>query len=203
MTPALFASVVLVHLLAAMSPGPSFVVCVRTAASEGLRTALALSAGFGLGAGLWAAGAMAGLALLFELIPPLFTALKVVGGLFLLWIAIGMWRHAPEPLPQLGETRPRSAWAAFRFGFLTYATNPKPAIFFGAVFVGLVPAETPLAARAALVAVIALNEGLWYALVSRVFSLPKARAAYARVKARIDRAFGSLIAVFGLKITFT
>jgi threonine/homoserine/homoserine lactone efflux protein len=202
-TPALFASVVFVHLLAAMSPGPSFVVCVKTAASEGLRTALALSVGFGIGAGLWAAGAMAGLALLFELIPPLFTALKVVGGLFLLYIAVAMWRHAREPLPELAETRPRSALAAFRFGFLTYATNPKPAIFFGAVFVGLVPVDTPLAARAALVAAITVNEFLWYALVSRVFSLPRARGAYARLKAGIDRAFGALIAGFGLKIALT
>lgn len=203
MTPALFASVVMIHLLAAISPGPSFVVCVKTAASEGLRTALALSVGFGLGAGLWAAGAMAGLALIFELVPVLFVALKVVGGLFLLYIALTMWRHAPEPLPQAGAVRPRSAASALRFGFLTYATNPKPAIFFGAVFVGLVPVDTPLPVRAALVAAIAVNEGLWYALVSRVFSLPRARAVYGRAKAWVDRAFGSLIAVFGAKIALT
>lgn len=200
MTLAVFASVVLVHLLAAMSPGPSFVVCIRTAASDGFGTALALSLGFGLGAGLWAAGAMAGLALMFELVPMLFVALKIVGGTFLIFVAVSMWRHAPDPLPQPGDRPPMTARAAMRYGFLTYASNPKPAIFFGAVFIGLVPMETPLWMRAALVVVIVVNEALWYILVSRIFSQPRARALYGRIKTWVDRVFGGVIAGFGLKI---
>ncbi len=203
MTPALFVSVVLIHLAAVMSPGPTFVVCLRTAASEGFRTALALSLGFGLGAGLWAAGAMAGLALLFELAPWLFVGLKLAGGAFLIFVAVMMWRHAPAPLPEMGSATPRSGWAAFRFGFVTFASNPKPAVFFGAVFVGLVPVETPIWVRALLVMMIVVNETLWYATVARVFSLPRARAAYARVKTGVDRLFGALIAAFGLKIALS
>ncbi|KUF11616.1 LysE family translocator [Pseudoponticoccus marisrubri] len=200
MTPALFLSVVLIHLLAAMSPGPSFVVCLKTAASDGFRTAAALSLGFGLGAALWAAGAMAGLALVFQLVPALFLVLKIGGAAFLIFIAVAMWRHAPDPLPEASAGPPKSPGRAMRLGFLTYATNPKPAIFFGAVFVGLVPVDAPLWARAALVLVIGVNEALWYLVVSRVFSLPRARALYARAKAWTDRAFGTLIAGFGLKI---
>lgn len=203
MSTSIFISVALIHLLAAISPGPSFVVCLRTSASEGFATAAALSLGFGLGAVLWAAGAMAGLALLFELVPAIFVGLKVVGGLFLIYIAVMMWRHAPEPMPRVNDSAPRSARAAIWFGFLTFATNPKPAIFFGAVFVGLVPVDATLPARLGLLAVIFANETLWYILVSRVFSLPKARAAYARAKAWVDRSFGALMAAFGLKIALT
>ena len=61
MTVAAFFSVLLIHLLAAMSPGPSFVVCVRTAAVDGFRIAVALAFGYALGAFLWALAAMAGL----------------------------------------------------------------------------------------------------------------------------------------------
>ncbi|MBV2360980.1 LysE family transporter [Thalassococcus sp. CAU 1522] len=198
-----FASVWLIHLVAAMSPGPSFVVCVRTAVSEGFGTAVALAIGFGLGAALWAATAMAGLALLFELVPALFAALKFGGAAFLLFIAFMMWRHARDPLPSTEGAAPRSAASAIRLGFLTFASNPKTAVFFGAVFVGLVPAETPPLVRIALIGVIFLNETLWYLAVARVFSLPRARTAYARLKAWIDRAFGSLIALFGLKIALS
>ena len=204
MTLAAFLSVVLIHLAAAISPGPSFVVSVRTAASEGFGVASALALGFGLGAVLWAFAAMAGLAVLFELVPVLFTTLKLVGAGFLLFIALMMWRHAKAPLDTPDATAaPRSAAAAIRLGFLTFATNPKPAIFFGAVFVGLVPGDTPLIWRAAILAAVFLNETLWYILVARVFSLPKARAGYIRLKATIDRAFGTLIALFGLKIALT
>ncbi|MDJ0821690.1 MAG: LysE family transporter [Paracoccaceae bacterium] len=203
MTWAAFLSVWLIHLLAAMSPGPSFVVSVRTAVSEGFGTACALAFGFGLGAVLWAAAAMAGLALLFELVPALFVMMKLGGAAFLLFIAYLMWRHAKEPLPTLEDGAPRTALSAMRLGFLTFATNPKTAVFFGAVFVGLVPADTPWAIRLALLAVIFLNETLWYIVVARVFSLRRPRAAYTRLKTGIDRVFGSLIAAFGLKIALT
>ncbi|MGY9046850.1 hypothetical protein P775_26445 [Puniceibacterium antarcticum] len=203
MTLTAFLTVVLIHLAAAISPGPSFVVAARTAASEGFATAAALALGFGLGAALWAAAAMAGLALLFQLVPALFAALKIIGGAFLIWIAIQMWRHARAPLPDRSDLAPRSSLSAIRLGFLTFATNSKTAVFFGAVFVGLVPVDTSFAARAALLAVIFLNETLWYITVARLFSLTRARAAYIKAKAWIDRSFGLLIAGFGLKIALT
>lgn len=200
MSTAAFLTVVLIHLAAAMSPGPSFVVCVRTAAAEGFMTAVALAAGFGLGAALWATAAMAGLALLFEIVPGLFTLLKLAGAAFLIFIAITMWRHAATPLPDARTSAPRSAMSAIRLGFLTFASNPKTAVFFGAVFVGLVPVETPVWQRAALIGIIFANETLWYVIVARVFSLSKARAAYTRLKTWIDRAFGALIAALGIRI---
>lgn len=203
MTLAAFASIIAVHLAAAISPGPSFVVSLRTAANEGFGVACALALGFGLGAALWAVAAMAGLALLFEVMPVLFTTLKLIGAAFLIFLGLMMWRHAREPMDQAAIAAPRSKWKAVQFGFATFATNPKPAIFFGAVFVGLVPVDTPLIWRAAIVLGIFLNETLWYILVARVFSLPRARAAYVRLKAGIDRAFGTLIAFFGLKIALT
>ena len=204
MTTALFLSIVLIHLAAAISPGPSFVVSVRTAAAEGFGVASALALGFGLGAALWASAAMAGLALLFELVPVLFATMKLVGAAFLLFIAWMMWRHAADPLEQPAvAARPRSALGAIRFGFVTFASNPKPAVFFGAVFAGLVPPDAPLAWKAAILAAVFLNETLWYVVVARVFSLPRARAAYTRAKTWIDRAFGTLIALFAAKIATT
>ncbi len=200
MTTAAFFTVVLIHIMAAISPGPAFVVSVKLAASEGFKAAAALAIGFGLGAAIWAAAAMAGLALVFELVPQLFVALKVLGAAFLIFIAVMMWRHASAPLPRLDNIAPRSASAAFRLGLVTFLTNPKSAVFFGAVFVGLVPADTPWITRAALLGLIFMNETLWYLLVARLFSLAGPRAAYARAKAWIDRAFGTLIAGFGLKI---
>ena len=200
MSVAAFASIALIHLLAAMSPGPSFVVSVRTAAAEGFRPAVGLAIGFGIGAAVWAAAALTGLALLFELAPWLFAALKVAGGLFLVWIAVVTWRHAREPMPNAGAVVPRGFASAVRLGLTTQLANPKPAVFFGAVFVGLVPAEASVVALALLLTVIFVDETMWYVLVARVFSLGRARAAYGRAKHVVDRAFGGLIAAFGVKI---
>ncbi|PTX55929.1 threonine/homoserine/homoserine lactone efflux protein [Litoreibacter ponti] len=204
MTLAAFATVAFIHLLAAMSPGPSFVLSVRAAASEGFRVATGLAVGFGIGATIWAAAALLGLSVLFEIVPVLFTALKVVGGLFLLFIAIQMWRHATEPMPVVTDgSAPRSTWGAVKLGTLAMLANPKPAVFFGAVFVGVVPLEASLTDKAIVLANIFWVETAWYIVVARLFSLSRARAAYGRFKTAMDRSFGGLIALLGAKIAIT
>lgn len=204
MTLGAFIGILLIHLAAAMSPGPSFVVAVRTAAAEGLRPAVGLAAGFGLGALIWALAALLGLALVFELAPALLTGMKILGGLVLLFIAWKTWRHARTPMPDpAGAALPRRVVSAVRLGLATQLANPKPAVFFGAVFIGLVPPETPAPVLAALLAVIAVQETLWYILVGRLFSLPRPRSAYGHFKSLIDRTFGALLGVLGIKIALT
>lgn len=201
MTVAAFLSIAAIHLLAAISPGPSFVVAVRTAAAEGFRPTLGLAAGFGLGAVIWAVAALAGLAVLFELAPALLTAFRIAGAAFLIWLAWTMWHHAAEPMSAAPEgAPPRSLAGAVRLGLATQLANPKPAVFFGAVFVGLVPPDAGIAAMALLIAVIFADETLWYVAVGRVFSAGPARAAYGRLKAAIDRIFGGLMGALGLKM---
>ena len=201
MTLAALAAVALVHLLAAISPGPAFVISVRLAATEGFRAAAGFALGTGLGAVVWAAAALLGLSLLFELVPALFTALKIVGGAFLVYMAVKMWRHAPEPMPQAAQgAAPRSILSAIRLGALAMLANPKPAVFFGAVFVGLVPPEAPLAAKALVIANVLWIESAWYLICARVFSLPRACAGYARFKTGLDRLFGGLIGALGARI---
>ncbi len=153
---------------------------------------------------LWALAALLGLALVFQVAPPLFVGLKVAGGLVLIWIAVQTWRHARDPLPTAAAgALPRSLASAVRLGLVTQLANPKPAVFFGAVFVGLVPPGTPAPVLALLLGLIFLDETLWYALVGRVFSLPSPRALYGRMKAPVDRTFGGLIALLGAKIALT
>lgn len=201
MSLAAYLGVALAHLLAAISPGPSFVLSVRVAAGEGFRPAAGLALGFGAGAALWAFAALAGLALLFEVVPPLFLALKVGGGLFLLWLGIGMWRRAAEPLPAPGPAAPpRGAGSAVRLGLATQLANPKPAIFFGAVFVGLVPATAEPGARALVLLNILWVETLWYVLVAGLFSTTRARRAYGRAKRWLDRAMGAILGALGIRV---
>lgn len=129
MTFAALTSILMINLLAAMSPGPGFVLCVRTAAAEGFRTAALVALGMGIGSGLWATAALLGLSLLFQLAPAALTALKVGGGIFLLWIAYQTFRHAAAPLPEPGTALPRAGLSALRLGLVTQLSNPKTATF--------------------------------------------------------------------------
>ena len=204
MTLGTFLVILGIHLGAVISPGPSFVIAVRTAAAEGFAAASGVALGLGLGALTWALGALTGLALLFEVAPVLLVVMKLVGACALFWIGWQTWRHAADPMPAPDMGRPpRDVVSAVRLGLVTQLANPKPAIFFGAVFIGLVPPDATLPALALLLVAILAQETLWYVLVARAFSLSRARAGYARAKAWIDRAFGGLIFALGLRIATT
>jgi threonine/homoserine/homoserine lactone efflux protein len=118
-------------------------------------------------------------------------------------MAIGMWRHAAEPLGEVTDAPPRSAASAFRLGLVTQLANPKPAVLLSAIFIGTVPPDTPLWVLAALLGFLFMVEAGWNTIVARIFSLDRTRAAYVGMKPVIDRAFGGLLGLLGLKIATT
>jgi threonine/homoserine/homoserine lactone efflux protein len=193
-TSAAFIAVAGLLTLGAISPGPAVLMSARTGVTEGLRT------GFFL---FWATLALSGLAVIFQIAPALLWAFKIAGGLYLVWMAIGMWRHAAEPLPILTDAPPRSAVSAFRLGLVTQLSNPKPAVLLSAVFIGTVPPGTPLWVIVALLTFLFTVETGWNTIVARIFSLDRTRAAYTGMKPMIDRAFGGLLGLLGLKIATT
>ncbi len=202
MTLAAFIAIYFVHLMAAMSPGPAVLLAARTALRDGFGRAAWLAVGIGLGACVWAMAALFGLAVVFRIAPALLTALKFGGAGYLLYLAYKMWRHAPEAmetdLPDAPKTR--SAGGLVWLGIATQLANPKPAIFFGAVFVGFVPPDAPVWAIAVILGIIFVNDCGWNLIVARIFSFERTRRGYISMKTVIDRLFGGLLATLAVKI---
>ena len=74
---------------------------------------------------------------------------------------------------------------------------------FSSIFLGTLQDNTPLWVLGALLSVIFLSETLWNILVARIFSYEQSRARYISLKTIIDRSFGGLLALLGLKIVAT
>lgn len=204
MTLAAFLAFAGLSLFAAISPGPAVLMAARTGLTEGFRTGAFLAAGIGAGAVVWAAAAMFGLNLVFAAAPALLWALKLLGGGYLLWMAWHLWKDATTPLDTSAKTAvPRSAGSAFRLGLFTQLANPKPAVMFSAIFLGTVPPSTPIWVYGALLVVVFLNETIWNTLVARIFSLDRTRNRYISLKTIIDRSFGTMLALLGIKIAVT
>ena len=204
MTPAAFSVFVGLVVFAAVSPGPAVLMSARTGLTEGMRTGFMLAMGIGAGAVVWASAAMFGLNLVFAAAPALLWALKLGGAAYLIWMGWQLWREAKTPfIAQDSRPVPRSAWSAFRLGLVTQLANPKPAVMFSAIFLGTVPPGTPLWVHGALLVIIFAAETLWNTAVARVFSLERTRAGYISLKTLIDRSFGGLLALLGLKIAAT
>lgn len=182
-----------VHLAAVASPGPSFVVVSRAAAAGSAAAGVRVAAGLAVGTFVWAAAAWFGLSALFAVLPALYAVVRVAGALFLLYVAVQLWRHAREPLPAVGTGR-RDAGGDFRLGVWTQLANPKVAVFFGSVFATVLPPDPGTWTMVAVFAIVCLNEFAWYALVAGVLSRPAMRRSYVRAKAGIDRITGAVLA---------
>ncbi|WP_018904018.1 LysE family translocator [Variovorax paradoxus] len=192
-------------IVGAMSPGPSFVMVARTAVSSSRRDGLAAALGMGAGGVVFAIAALVGLQAAFLAVPALYLAVKLLGGAYLVYLGIRIWRGAREPLSAAQDERAAAgtssnARRAFLLGMGTQVSNPKTAVVYASIFAAFLPREVPLALALAVPAVIFCIETGWYAVVALALSSAAPRSAYLRYKAWIDRAAGGVMVLLGLKL---
>jgi threonine/homoserine/homoserine lactone efflux protein len=192
-----------VHLLAVASPGPSTVLVVQTAAVSGRRGGLIAALAMMLGAVAWAAAALYGLQALFAEFAWLYRLCQVAGGLFLIYLAIQMWRHAGDPLPEIAMIVRGGDKQIFVRALLLQLSNPKIMVFFGSIFLSVLPQHMPGWMQAAVLALVAFDEFTWFALLALTFSGGTARAFYRRTKVWLDRTMGGALALLGLRLALS
>jgi threonine/homoserine/homoserine lactone efflux protein len=196
------ATIGLVQLLAVISPGPSFLITARTAVARSRGAGLKVALGLGAGTVIWSSAALLGLNLLFRQYHWLFVAMKVAGALFLIWIAIQIFRHAADKVKMdLGDRR-NGGRNPFIQGFFTQISNPKVAVFFGSIFIAMLPREVAPWMIVALIAIVTMNEIVWYSLVALFFGSPPVRRAYLVAKQWIDRVTGLFLGALGLRLVW-
>jgi hypothetical protein len=191
-------SIGLIQLLAVISPGPSFLITARTAVAHSRLDGFKVALGLGAGTVIWSSAALLGLNAVFHAVPVLFMAMKVAGALFLLYIAFMIFRHAAEPLKIEGGTD--AVGNPFVKGFLTQIANPKVAVFFGSIFIAMLPANVPLWMTLALIAIVSFNEVWWYTVVALFFGSGPVRRFYLKAKVWIDRITGLFLGALGLRL---
>ena len=191
-------------LVGVVSPGPSFVLVARTAIAASRRDGLAAAIGMGLGGVAFGSLALLGVATLLLHAGWLYVALKVAGGLYLVYLGVMIWRGASGTVSVAGaeEGERRNAGHSFWIGLATQVSNPKTAVVYASVFAALMPPDPPLWFFLALPPLLFLVEAGWYAVVALAFSAGGPRAAYLRAKTTIDRLAGAAMAALGLRLLY-
>lgn len=127
MTVELFLVFATATLTFALKPGPSVLYVIARTLAGGRSAGLMATAGIHLGGYAHVAAAVAGLAIVLHSVPLLYTALKIVGALYLIWLGIGLIRSVAA-----GEATelPPAPISSFRQSVLVEVLNPKAALFY-------------------------------------------------------------------------
>jgi threonine/homoserine/homoserine lactone efflux protein len=123
-------------------PGPTVLLVVSYALTQGRRVALAMAAGVALGDFTAMTLSLAGLGALLLASATLFTALKWIGAAYLVYLGIRLWR-APPVLPEVDAAEPRTR-GIFGHAFIVTALNPKSIAFFVAFVPQFIDHARPL-----------------------------------------------------------
>jgi threonine/homoserine/homoserine lactone efflux protein len=200
----ILAGLAAVHLLAVASPGPSTVLVIQTAAVAGRRGGLLAAFAMMVGALIWAVAALFGLQALFAHFDWLYVAFRIAGALYLVYLAVMLWRHAGDPLPDVAPANGRlTGWQGFFRALLLQLSNPKIMVFFGSIFLSLLPTDLPRWMDGAVLAIVGVNELAWFALLALLFSGGTARAFYRRIKRWLDRVMGGVLAMLSVRLVLS
>jgi threonine/homoserine/homoserine lactone efflux protein len=199
----------LVALVLIMIPGPDQALVTRSTLVGGRTAGLLTTVGGLLGLAVHATAAAVGLSALLLASAKAFTALKIVGAAYLLWMglqtlrAAARSRRAPAEAPTTrGRLRPVTA---VRQGFLSNALNPKVALFFVTFLPQFLSADHATAGAARLQAlllsaVFALLYLGWFGLYVTAVNRLGRLLRRPRVKAAIERVTGVLLVGFAVRL---
>ena len=183
-------------LAAVVSPGPALLVAIRTTLSAGRPAGIAVGCGLALMAAAWTLMALLGLEAVFRLFPWAYTAARIAGALYLIYIAWRMWRGARDPI----AAQARPARHAFRQGFLINLLNPKSVLFAAAVLIVIFPQDMTWSDNAAVVLNHLLVEILFYSVLAVCMSTAAVSRQYLRAKVYVDRVASLVLGGLGLKL---
>lgn len=188
-------------------PGPSVMLMVSAALAHGRRAAWVTVPGVMLGDFVAMTASMAGAGAILAASAALFTALKLIGAAYLIWLGIRLWR-APttDPEDDMAEAPKHGGpRALFQNAFVVTALNPKTIVFFVAFMPQFIDPSMPALPQiatleATFLTLAAINGAIWVMLAGGMRQ--RLRQAHARRLANRVGA-GFLIGAGGLTATLS
>lgn len=181
-------------------PGPTILLVISYALGHGRKTAVATVSGVALGDITAMTASILGLGALLATSAMAFTVLKWIGGAYLIYLGIRLWR-APVvdgPLADNDNLPEEKPFRIFGHAFAVTALNPKSIVFFVAFMPQFIDHSAPfwpqMAIFEATFVVLAIINAATYALVA-----DKARGFIRRrsVQKAVNRTGGTLLIAAG------
>ena len=194
-----------IHLLAAASPGPDFVLVSQQTLTQGKKAGLLCSLGIALGLSIHIFYSAFGLAAMIANSASLLWMIKILGGGYLLYLGVKGLMAKPADLsaPDAPIPPARSGLKTIGMGFLCNALNPKAPIYFVSLFTVVLSPDMPLSQIAIYGAWMMILQMAWFSVVVGLLSRPAINLKFKKMGHWVDRVLGGAMIALGIKIMVT
>jgi RhtB (resistance to homoserine/threonine) family protein len=201
----LIGTVAILNLLAAVSPGPDFVMTVRNSLCYSRRSGIFTSLGISVALSVHLFYCAAGVGYIISKSILLFTLIKFLGAGYLIYIGIVSIMVKSSKLDLKGEHTGTdlTRFQAFRMGFMTNVLNPKATLFFLSLFTFVVGNSTPVYIIIIISAIIILTAFSWFTIVSIFLAQQNIQRVFLKYERIINRTLGGFLIFLGAKIAST
>ncbi|GGY00123.1 LysE family translocator [Massilia dura] len=203
LTPEQFFPFLLAAVVLTMSPGPDNLMVLGMGMAKGRRRGVAFGLGCAFGCLSHTLLAVVGVSALIAASSTAFTVLKVAGGLYLVKLGWGAWRHAGAVSLATTESSLESPARLFWKGCLASAINPKVVLFFLSFLPQFVVASHGAVGwqLAALGVTFTLQAALLFGLLGYFAgAIGQWLSRKPRAGVVLDRAAGTVFIALGLKL---
>jgi threonine/homoserine/homoserine lactone efflux protein len=190
--------------LIVLLPGPDTLVVLRNLIRGGRRTAALTVVGVLSGLTVWVAAAAFGLATVLRASEDAYTALRIVGACYLLWLGVQTLRtrSARDVLGvDAGQPRRRLLGSGYSAGLATDLLNPKVGVFFVTFLPGFVPSGHSVgAASLAFGAIFVVETAVYFACLLFLAGRITGWMRDPKIRRRLDWATGTVLIGFGMRL---
>ena len=198
--------------LLTLSPGVDTILVMRNAALGGWRLGFVTRLGIYMGLFAHAAVSALGLSVILLGSAGLFTAFKIVGAVYLVYLGVQALRSAMKPVGMTFTVadkdgkppRVLSSWGSFRQGLLSNVLNPKPIIFYMAFLPQFIdPSHSALAQSLFMASLHFIIAMVWQTFLALVVHKARVWLARPKVAQALDGFTGVLLVGFGIKLALS
>ncbi|MGB1243923.1 MAG: LysE family translocator [Porticoccaceae bacterium] len=191
-----------VHLLAAASPGPDFVLVSQQTLSNGKRAGLLCSLGIALGLSVHILYSAFGLAAVIANSASAIWVIKLLGGSYLIYLGVSGLRARARNTETIvtDGVDDQSDLKTIGLGFLCNALNPKAPIYFISLFTIVLSENTPAQHLLIYGLWMMVLQFAWFSFLTILLSRPMVMDRFQALGHWIDRVAGGAMLLLGIKV---
>jgi threonine/homoserine/homoserine lactone efflux protein len=202
----IFITVVIAHFLALLSPGPDFVLILKSAIKNNPKAALGVVLGITSANALYITLCLIGIGSILASSIYIMIGLKILGGLFLIYLALQALLAKKSSYAELSIKNIKTEivnvnfWKEFITGFMSAILNPKNLLFYLSLFTLILTKDVNLTFKIILAVWMTTVVFLWDSVIIFILSKDKIRKKFSKFSYYIDKITGAILGIIGFSI---